>query len=175
MKGNTRKLVIMSLLVAVALILSLVENMLPMPNFVPGAKLGLANIVTMIAVLMLTPYEALVVLMARILLGSIFIGGVSGFLYSLGGGILSFVAMILVLRLLGTKISPVGVSATGAYFHSLGQVLVAAVMIQNLRIVAYLPVILATSLIAGVFVGFVANNLLEMPIMRSLFRSLKRG
>lgn len=169
MKNRTRKTVLMGIMVSAALILGIIESLLPMPSVMPGAKLGLANIITMLAIMLMTPSEALAILLVRILLGSIFIGGFSSFLYSLGGGVVSYLAMLLVKRLLDGRIGPVGISVTGAYFHSVGQVTVAAVMISNWRIVSYLPVILAASIAAGMFIGFLSQGLLVHGTIRKLF------
>lgn len=171
MMSKTRKIVLMGIMVSAALILGIVESLLPMPAVMPGAKVGLANIITMLAIMLMTPLEALAILLVRIVMGSIFIGGFSSFLYSLGGGLLSYFAMLTIKKVLSGRVGPVGISVTGAYFHSVGQVVVAAIMISNWRIVSYLPVILAASVAAGLFIGFLSQGLLNHGTIRRLFEN----
>ena len=158
--SRTKKLAIRSLFVSIALVLHIAESMIPLPVLTPGAKIGLANIITMIVVVLMGYKEALGILVARIMIGSIFGGGVSGFLYSFSGGMLSLVMMTLLIVLAKDRISMIGISVTGAFFHSLGQVIVAALMLQNIRILSYLPVLLLTSIGAGIFVGYVSKALI---------------
>lgn len=158
--SRTKKLAIRSLFVSIALVLHVAESMIPLPVLTPGAKIGLANVITMIAVVLLGYSEALGILIARIIIGSIFGGGVSGFLYSFSGGMLSLLMMALVLVLAKDRVSMIGISVTGAFFHSMGQVLMAAMILQNIRILSYLPVLLLTSIGAGIFVGYVSKALI---------------
>jgi len=158
--SRTKKLAIRSLFVSIALVLHIAESMIPLPVLTPGAKIGLANIITMIAVVLMGYKEAFGILIARIMIGSIFGGGVSGFLYSFSGGMLSLVMMTLLIIFAKDRVSMIGISVTGAFFHSLGQVVVAALMLQNVRILSYLPVLLLTSIGAGIFVGYVSKALI---------------
>lgn len=169
--SRTKKLAIRSLFVSIALVLHIAESMIPLPVLTPGAKIGLANIITMIAVVLMGYKEAFGILIARIMIGSIFGGGVSGFLYSFSGGMLSLVMMTLLIMLAKDKISMIGISVTGAFFHSLGQVIVAALMLQNVRILSYLPVLLLTSIGAGIFVGYVSKALIPYlkPHVQTLY------
>ncbi len=163
--SQTKKLALRSLFVSIALVLHVAESMIPLPVLTPGAKLGLANVITMIVVVLLGYKEAFGILLARIMLGSIFGGGVSGFLYSFAGGMLSLIMMALLIKFAKSKVSMIGISVTGAFFHSFGQVVVAALMLQNIRILSYLPVLLLTSIGAGIFVGYVSKAL--MPYLTS--------
>ena len=158
--SQTKKLAIRAMFVSIALVLHVAESMIPLPILTPGAKIGLANVITMIAVVLLGYKEAFGILTARVIIGSIFGGGVSGFLYSFSGGMLSLVMMAVLIKFLGKYVSMIGVSVTGAFFHSLGQVGVAAIMLQNIRILSYLPVLLLTSIGAGIFVGYVSKALI---------------
>jgi len=162
--NGTKRLAIRALFVSLALVLHVAENMIPMPVLTPGAKIGLANVITMIAVVLLGYREALGILIARIILGSIFGGGPSGFLYSFAGGMLSLVSMTVLIKLAKDHVSMIGISVTGAFFHSVGQVIVAALMLQNVRILSYLPVLLLTSIGAGIFIGYVSKSL--MPYLK---------
>ncbi len=162
MKFNkTSKMVYMSLLVSMALILSLVERMIPVPFVTPGAKLGLANLVIIISVYTLDSYkESLTVLILRLFLSSILGGNLSTFLYSASGGILSFIITIIIKKLGGKHVSIIGVSASAAVFHNIGQLLTASLILNNFGVFLYLPVLSIVGIITGIFVGLSANYLL---------------
>lgn len=168
---NTSKMVYISLLVAQASVLSLFERMIPVPFIAPGAKLGLANLVTVIAIYTLDDYkDAFLVLLLRLILSTMFGGNVSSFLFGLSGGILSFVAMIVVKELGKDKVSIIGVSTTGAVFHNIGQLLVSAIMVKNIGVMLYLPVLSVAGIGTGIFVGVTANyavnHLRRLPYFR---------
>ncbi len=159
MRTNTKKLTTMSMFVAIALALNIVEKMLPLPTMVVGVKLGLANIVTIVGLAIFGLKDALLILISRIILGSIFGGGASGFLYSFLGGIFSILSMAILVRLANDRVSLVGVSVTGAFFHSLGQIIMAVILFQNIRLLGYLPIMLITSIATGIFIGLVGEKL----------------
>ncbi len=154
------KLVYMSLLVAQALILGLIEKMIPVPFICPGAKLGLANIVTVVALYSFSFTEVLTIIVLRVALLTLFTGKLSGFFYSLSGGLLSFIVMFLLLKLFKDKIGTIGISVTGAVFHNIGQVLIASLVVQNFRMFLYYPALLITGIGTGIFVGLTAQLLL---------------
>ena len=156
MKYNVHHLALCAVLTALALALSYLENMLPTALLVPlpGFKLGIANIVTVFALYYLGPADALAILFARCLLGSMFAGNVSALIFSLMGGILAMLIMILLHRLPGLSIY--GVSIAGAAGHNTGQVLAAVLMLGSSAALAYLPVLLIVSLFTGTLTGFVA-------------------
>lgn len=167
---STKRIVMIALMVTIALILSIIEGSLPLPMIVPGAKIGLANIVTMICIVLMTTRDAFTVLILRIVLSSIFVGGFSGFIYSLSGGVLSFLMMYLVIRLIGKKVSMIGIGVTGAYFHSAGQVIAASIILQNIRIMSYLPFLLIASIFAGIFIGLASDNLIKIDQVKRSFQ-----
>lgn len=156
MKYNVHHLALCAVLTALALALSYLENMLPTALLVPlpGFKLGIANIVTVFALYYLGPADALAILFARCLLGSMFAGNVSALIFSLMGGMLAMLIMILLHRLPGLSIY--GVSIAGAAAHNTGQVLAAVIMLGSGAALAYLPVLLIVSLFTGTLTGFIA-------------------
>jgi heptaprenyl diphosphate synthase len=158
---KTSKMVFLALLISLALILSLIEKMIPMPFLTPGAKLGLANLVIMIAIYTLNIWDAFLVLIIRILLSTLLGSSVSMLLYSLFGGILSFISMILVKKIGGKFVSIIGVSATGAVFHNVGQLFVASLILKNFNVFLYLPVLSIIGIITGIFVGLSANYIIS--------------
>lgn len=153
---KTSKLVYISLLIAQALVLHIVEGMLPMPFITPGARLGLANIITVIALYTLNFKETFLVLSIRILLSVMFGGSISRLMYSLGGAIFSFLSMAAIKKCLKDKVSIIGVSVTGAVFHNIGQLLVASVIVETIGVMLYLPILTLAGIGTGIFVGFTA-------------------
>lgn len=158
--NKNRKLVFISLLVAQAIVLNIIERMIPVPFITPGAKLGLANIVTVVAIYMLSFKETLAIVILRIILASLLAGTGFGFFYSLAGGILSLLAMYTVYKLGKDSVSIIGVSIIGGVFHNIGQIIVAALVVQNINIAAYLPVLLVAGIGTGIFVGITAKQLI---------------
>lgn len=157
---STKKLVLMGLFVSMALALHIVERMIPVPFIAPGAKLGLSNIITLTVLMTFGYKDAFIVLITRIILASIFGGGVSAFLYSITGGILSILSMELVRRLGKQHISLIGISVVGAVFHNIGQLLAAAFIIRNMNIFVYFPMLFIAAVGTGIFVGLTAKYLL---------------
>lgn len=155
---NTKKLCRLALLTTIALTIFMVEAQLPTLAPIPGMKLGLANIVTIYAIYTYTPLEALLVLLCRILLGSIFSGQMVSFLYSLCGGLLCFAVSVLLRRFVPVK-QLWAVSIVGAMCHNLGQILAATVLMQTVTVFYYLPPLLLCSLVTGAFTGLCAQFL----------------
>ncbi|MTK12147.1 MAG: Gx transporter family protein [Clostridiaceae bacterium] len=157
---KAKKLVFMSLLIAQAIILYIVEGMLPVPFITPGAKLGLANIITVVSMYIFSFRETLLIVIIRILLATFFGGNVSSFLFSVTGGVLSLVAMYITKQLGKENVSIWGISITGSIFHSIGQILVAAFLIQNMNIAVYLPILLVAGVGTGFFIGLASKHML---------------
>jgi heptaprenyl diphosphate synthase len=160
--NRTKRIVYISLLVAQALIISIVEGMLPAPfGFAPGAKLGLANLISVIAIFTMKKREVALFISTRMVLQMLLGGTASTFLYSLGGSTLSLIFMYLAKSLGPKRVSIIGVSAVGGFFHNVGQLMVAALLIaRNLIILNYLPVLSIIGILAGLFVGIGGNYLL---------------
>ena len=157
--ADPRRLARLALLTAIALTIFLVEAQLPVLP-IPGAKLGLANIVTVYAVFALGPGDALLILLARVFLGAVFSGQMSTFFYSLGGGLLCWLVMSG-LRRFFTKKQIWLLSPVAAVFHNLGQLLVAAALLKSWAVFAWLPYLLIAGIGAGLFTGLAAQFLLE--------------
>lgn len=173
--GKTKKLMYMSLLVAMALMLHIVERNIPVPFVTPGAKLGLANLVTVIALYTLPrKADVLKIIVARILLSTIFGGPVSSIMYSIAGGFLSFFAMIVVKEIGKDKVSIIGVSAAGAVFHNIGQIVVACIILHNVGVSLYLPVLSIAGIVTGIFVGMAANYTTAHMYKLSFFNNMLR-
>ena len=160
MRWSTKQLSLMALLTAIALAIHVAEAQIPAPVPIPGVKLGLANIVTVYAMFSLGPGPALMILVARILLGSFFAGQIVSLLYSLAGGLLCYVVMLLLRRML-TKKQIWAASVLGAIAHNIGQILVAVIVTGTPAIVSYLPILLLSGIAAGLFTGLAAQYLVN--------------
>ncbi len=158
---RNKKMMTISIFISLGIILSYVEHLLPTQFIMAGAKLGLANIVTVTTLVFLDKKSALIILLLRVCLVSFLFSGFSGFLYSLVGGLFSYCVMMLMLKLDFKEVTLVGVSVVGSVFHGLGQVIVASILFSNYKILLYFPTLLLTALITGVFIGLVSNYLTE--------------
>ena len=157
----TYRLVRLALFVALAIMLHIFEAMLPLPYLFPGAKLGLANIISLLVLLLFGFKDALLVSFLRIILGGLMSGTflTITFWLSFSGGIASTLVMGAGYRLASGEISTVGLSIIGALTHNLAQITVAALMIGNWGILVYLPYLIFFALPTGFFVGLVTNQL----------------
>lgn len=158
---KVRKLVFLALLVALALAVSLIEGMIPVPIGVPGAKLGLSNIVLLVTLVLFGFREAFLVAVLKSVLLMLATGSVTSFFYSLSGAICASVAMGITQRCFTPPFSLVGVSEWGALFHNVGQLLVACVVLGNANIFLYLPVLTLLGVVTGFFVGLSAGLVSE--------------
>ena len=159
MKLTTKQLARCAVLAALALALSYVEGMFPLPVPLPGFKLGLANIVTVFALYALGAAQALAVLLVRVLLGAMFAGNASALIFSLFGGLAALGVMAMLSRF--GRLSVYGVSVGGAAAHNGGQVCAAMLTLGSSAPLAYLPVLLIVSLFTGALTGFIAALLLR--------------
>ena len=150
-----------AVLTALALALSMVERLLPLTALIPlpGLRLGLANLVTVFALCRLSGREALLILVARCLLGAIGGGNLTALVFSLTGGLLALGLMALLLRCPG--LSLIGVSMAGAAAHNVGQILAAMVVLTSRAPLAYLPPLLLASVVTGAVTGLVSCLLVE--------------
>jgi heptaprenyl diphosphate synthase len=156
--GSIKKQVLLALLISSALVLYFVEAMLPNPIPLPGAKLGLANIVTLITLLLFGLKEGLFVALTRVVLGSMIGGTFSGpaFIISLSASLVSTVVMYGFLKLKNV-FSVISVSIVGAISHNITQLLVVSVLIGTFNIYFYLPFLLIIALPLGIVTGYMAQ------------------
>lgn len=164
-------MVLLALMVSQALILSIIESWLPTQALfpaVPGVKLGLANIITMVVIVFFDLKDVLAVVIVRCILASIYGGGLMVFMFSITGGILSALVMWLLYKFFSTKFSLMGISIAGAVTHNAGQILIASVLMKTLAVFSYLPILLVSGIIMGLFVGLCSNFM-----TKALEKSLK--
>lgn len=160
---KAKKLAVMALLTAIALTIFVLEAQLPPLVPIPGVKLGLSNIVTVYAVFALGSKEAAMILFARIFLGAVFAGNFSTILYSAAGGLCAITVTILLRRVLTSRQLWVA-GALGAVAHSIGQMAVAVAVSGTPSLLRYLPIMLAASIVTGLFTGLCAQAILNRGI-----------
>ena len=158
-KLSTKQMVTLSALVAVAMILSYVESMIPAFVAVPGVKMGLSNIATVFALYSLGWPYAICVSVVRVLLSSLLFGNFVSLIYSLSGAFLALGLMILLKKL--DRFSTVGVSVAGGVGHNAGQIIAACIVMENAAISLYIIPLIISGTISGVLIGLVAGNLVE--------------
>lgn len=149
----SKKIAKIGLFVALAMIFSYIEAIIPWSFGIPGVKLGVANIVVVVALYQLNIPEAAGISFVRIFLMGLIFGNIMSLAYSFSGGVLSFAGMIICKRL---KLSIIGVSVVGGVLHNVGQLSAAAFILQNTVITYYFPVLLASGLVTGFLIGIVS-------------------
>lgn len=155
-KVNARRIALLGLLFALAIVLSVLESLIPIPVPVPGIRLGLSNIVVMFALLNLLKRDALVIVILKALFVIATRGTIAGFL-SLSGGLLALGVMILILVLSKDKATYLLISISGAVFHNIGQITAASIVLQT-ALWPYFPVLF----ISGIVTGFATSILLKI-------------
>ena len=156
---KTKHLALYGMLTALALVLGYVEAMIPALFAVPGMKLGLTNLVVLVALYRMDTKSAVCINGIRIVLTSILFGTAVSFLYSLAGGLLSGAGMIA-LRQTG-KFQPVTVSILGGVLHNVGQILVAMFVLRTNLLIYYLPFLIISGVVAGIIIGLLGNALIK--------------
>lgn len=154
-----KKTAYMGMLTALAFVFSYIEFLLPINLGVPGVKLGLANLVVIVALYLLDMRWACTLSLVRILLVGLTFGNPASMIYSLAGGILSLVIMIIAKK--GKVFSVMGVSILGGVFHNIGQIGVAIVVMETTSLLYYLPVLVLSGTIAGVLIGILSAILIR--------------
>lgn len=155
---KTQKSVYIALLAAQATVIAMLERLIPnLLAFAPGAKLGLSNMITLVAIFTLSTKDSFKVVTMRLFLSTLLGGTLSTFLYSFAGSYLSFIGMVLVRTLGPKRVSYIGISATGGILFNVGQLIVASLIAQSFSVMLYLPILSFAGIIAGVIVGIAGN------------------
>lgn len=157
---RTRKIALIASLTAVALTIFVIEAQIPPVVPIPGIKMGLANVITLFAVMTLGRKDAFVILLLRILLGSIFAGSVMSLMYSLAGGVICFLLMSAAVCIMNENMTWC-ISVIGAIGHNIGQIAVAVFVTHTVQIAWYLPVLMISAVITGLFTGLLTQMLLK--------------
>ncbi|MBE6577035.1 MAG: Gx transporter family protein [Ruminococcaceae bacterium] len=162
MRISVKKLAICGVLSALALVLGYLEHLVPLPIGIYGIKLGLANLAVIVPLYLVGAPAAIAINTVRILLSSLLFGNTVSLWYSLAGAALSITAM---LALKATdKFSAMGISICGGITHNIGQMIVAVILVDNLKIAFYLPVLLISGALTGAIIGACA-----LPIIKNKY------
>ncbi len=163
MQLRTKKTAVLGLFIALSLIFSYIESVIPVPLIVPGAKLGLPNTLILLVLYAYGVKEAAVVNGARIFLSGFLFGNLFSIVYSLAGAICSFAVMLLAKRL---NIFPMkAVSILGGVFHNVGQIIVAAFLVSGISLMTYLPVLLVAGVVTGLCNGVLSEIIYKRGIL----------
>lgn len=158
-RDKTKRLAVSAVLASLGLIFSYIEAIIPFSVGIPGVKLGIANLVVIIALYIFGVSYAFSINVIRILVAGLLFNGAFGAMYSLAGACISLVVMIVLKK---TKwFSIVGVSMAGGVAHNIGQLLMAAAIISNIKIFLYFPVLLFSGMITGIIIGILAHIILK--------------
>lgn len=163
---KTKKTAYLGLLIALAFVFSYVEFLLPINLGIPGAKLGLPNLVIIVMLYTLGAKEAFALSMLRIVLVGFTFGSMSSMLYSFAGGILSFAVMAAAKKT--QWLSMTGVSVLGGVFHNIGQILLAMLVLETSGLLAYLPVLVIVGCVSGIVIGVLGAMVTER--IKGIFR-----
>ena len=144
---------------ALALIFSYVESIIPINFGIPGVKLGLANLIVVIALYRMSIRETYILSVVRIVLTGFMFGNLFAILYSLAGGMLSLTTMCILKKT--DKFSVYGVSMAGGVFHNIGQLIMAAIVLESVSIGYYFPVLLISGLVTGFVIGVVSHEMMN--------------
>lgn len=155
---DLRKLVYTSLLVSIALAVSLIEQMIPMPFAIPGAKLGLSNMIILVTIILFGFKSGFKVAVLKSILLMLVTGFGPSFLYSFAGAMLSTCMMGLFIRFRPKIFSTIGISIIGAVAHNLAQVTVASYVLGSVMVFTYFPILTGIGMLTGYFVGLGAHN-----------------
>ncbi|MGV8907300.1 MAG: Gx transporter family protein [Acetobacterium sp.] len=172
MHSKSYRLVILSLYIAMALILSYVESFIPLPIPIPGVKLGLPNIITLISLITLGWPLTILVVVGRVLLSGFMFGNLSSISFALAGGLLSLLVMALLLGIFKKSYSLIIISIFGAIAHNLGQVLIAVMVVQTGNLILYFLFLMLFAIPTGIFIGVTARELLRLLNKTTIFKRL---
>ena len=161
-KQTAKKVALYGILIALAMVLSFVETLIPIPLPIPGIKLGLANLVTIVGLYLVGISGTVVITVLRVVLVGLSFGNPYSMIYGLSGSLLSLLVMAFVKRY--HLFSQVGVSILGGVFHNVGQLLFASVIVQTAGVFVYLPVLLTAGCVAGALIGILGGIMTERLI-----------
>lgn len=144
---------------ALALIFSYVETLIPIHFGIPGVKLGLANLIIVFALYRMDIWEAYVLSIVRVVLSGFLFGNLFSIVYSLSGGLLSLTVMAVLKK---TKnFSVLGISMAGGVFHNIGQLMMAVIVLESIRVAYYFPVLLVSGVLTGLLIGVISSEVLK--------------
>ena len=168
-KISAKTVALMAMMIALAMIFSYVETMIPINFGIPGEKLGLANLVIVAAIYLFGGKQAFLISIVRIFLSGFMCGNLASIMYSLAGGLLSLAVMLLLKKT--DKLSILAVSVMGGICHNIGQLIVAMLVVENLKLIFYVPVLLISGFLTGLLIGIVCRVIL--PAVKRAYESAR--
>lgn len=151
---DTKRIAILGVITAFAAILSYIEAIISFGMFIPGVKLGLANIAVVICFYLYGYKEALMVNVVRIIIVGLLFGNMFSISFSIAGALVSYIVMVLLKK---TDIfSPIGISVAGGVAHNVGQILIASLIIESYSVIYYLPMLMIAGIVCGLIIGFIS-------------------
>lgn len=156
---TAKKIAYMGMFIAAAMVFSYLESLIPVNMTVPGVKLGLANLVTIVVMFRIDARAAWMVSLVRVFLSALLFGNLSVMVYSLAGALLSLLVMTVCMKL--SFFGLLGTSILGAVSHNAGQIIMAAVLMKSGNIMLYIPVLCISGTIAGVCIGLAGASLVK--------------
>lgn len=170
-KLTIKRMVLIAVLTCIALTIFVLESQIPPLVAIPGIKLGLANIITLFALVFLCPRDAFIILILRVFLGSIFSGQIMTLAYSLSGGVICLITELILLKFLSQKFLW-AISAIGAIIHNLTQITVAVLITATTEIFWYIPYLIIAGIITGVFTGYCVQFIIQKsaPSIKKLIK-----
>ncbi len=166
--NKTKHMVMISIMTAIAIILHYVEGLFPLPVVIPGIKLGLSNVVSLIALYLFGPSSAIIIMILRVLMTSFLYSGLSSVIFSLSGGVAALSLMIAIWKLRDKGFSIVSASVAGGMFHNVGQILAASFVLGTPTVLSYLPVLIISGIITGFATGMLSSLLI--PRLKRILR-----
>ena len=169
-KNAAKKIAVLAIFTALSLIAFIIENQFP-PLFIPGARMGLANIFSFAALIMYSPAEAFIIVAVRTGLGAIFAGNVSALLYSFTGGVISMAVSSLLMYAVYPRISVISVSVLAAVAHNVTQNIVFVFLSGTALTLGYMPYLILLGVLSGAIVGS-AIMLVFKKVPKSVFERM---
>ena len=156
---KTNKITFLGIMLSLSLILSYVDSLIPLSTYVPGMKIGLANIITMYVLFNYRVRDAFIIMLLRVLISGLLFSGINSIIFGLTGGVLCIIFMTVSKK---TRLfSVIGVSVIGSLSHNLGQVLAAFIIMDNINVMYYFPFLLITGLFTGAVIGYISGILIR--------------
>lgn len=168
-----KKTVIIAIFAAVAVVLSIIESIIPVNLQLPGAKLGLANIMILTCLYFLRGRDAFLLVIMKTLVTAFIFGTFSSLLFSLMGSLFSFIVMLALMKFGRKQMSLIGISIIGGVAHNFGQITAASIIFRTTNIYYYMPLLLLTGLVTGILVGIAVQYLVPALSKLSLFEQFQ--
>ncbi|OQB16047.1 MAG: Heptaprenyl diphosphate synthase component I [Firmicutes bacterium ADurb.Bin193] len=156
-----KRLATVSVMTCVGIVLQIIESRIPIPISLPGGKIGLANIVSVLLIPTIGGGYALAVAILRALVGSMLFGGLTGAIYSVSGAVFSTVVMTAVYKWFYPRVTFIGIGVLGAASHNIAQTFIASLMLSDFGVFTYLPFLIIISVFSGGFTGFAAGEVVR--------------